>query len=153
MKLTRLRFDTIVCPLDRSSRRKFVLVLPCLGTICTLLIYLTSTIKSGYHRPMVVFGAVSRDTFGRSADMLMAVQSYISDITSHENRNWYIGLLLSVSYFGNTLGYIIIGNIFKVSYITDVSGTIINLHAACLLWSLAFIKTVRNLQKVHPQKR
>ena len=124
---------------DRVGR-KLVLVLPCFGTIITVLIYLVSTIKSGYYLPVVLCGAVIRGTFGGSALMLMTIQSAVSDITSRENRTWRFGMLLAMNCFGNVLGYIIMGIVLEVSNFAYLFCIVITLQVACVLWALAFMK-------------
>jgi len=120
--------------------RKLVMVLPCLGTILAVMIYLISTIKQGYYLPMVLCGAIIRGTFGGSAVLLMAVQSCVSDMTSLNNRTWRFGFLLAMNYFGNVLGYIIMGIVLRVSNFAQVFTVVISLQATCILWAVLFMQ-------------
>ena len=120
--------------------RKLVLILPCLGTIITTVIYLVSTIKRGYYLPMVLCGAVIRGTFGGTAVLLMAVQSYVSDITSITNRTWRFGVLLAMNYFGNVLGYVLMGIVLKMANFEDVFVIVCAMQSFCIFWALLFIR-------------
>lgn len=120
--------------------RKLVLILPCLGTVVTTVIYLVSTIKRGYYLPMVLCGAVIRGTFGGTAVLLMAVQSYVSDITSINNRTWRFGVLLAMNYFGNVLGYVFMGIVLKMANFEDVFVTVCAMQSFCVFWALLFIR-------------
>ncbi len=127
--------------------RKLVLVLPCIGTIVTVFIYLISTLKAGYYLPMVLCGAVIRGTFGGTAVLLMAVQSYISDTTSIGHRTWRFGMLLAMNYFGNVLGYIIMGIVLNVANFEDIFCIVIILQSVCVVWALMFMTNKTPLQE------
>jgi len=122
--------------------RKLVMILPCLGTVLTVMLYLISTlfIKQGYFLAMVLCGAIMRGLFGGNVIMMMAVQSCISDMTSVSNRTWRFSVLYAMNYVGNVVGYIIMGVLLQVYSFAHVFVVAISLQATCIFWVLLFVQ-------------
>ncbi len=129
---------------DRVGR-KFSVVWPCLGTALAVLAYLLSTLNPVTLFPMALCGALLRGTFGGTAIVLMGVQSYVSDISSDDGRTSRLGILLAMNYFGNVIGFSVMGVILSTYGFETVFCVVLTLQCVCIIAALFFLHDSRNL--------
>ena len=90
--------------------RKIPIVMPCFGTILAVLLYMVSMVCGiNTMLPLVLTGSAIRGMFGKSAVITMALHSYMSDVTSREERTQKLGQLLAMNYFGYFAGSLLAG--------------------------------------------
>ena len=129
---------------DRVGRR-FSVVWPCLGTALAVMLYLISTLEPMSLFPMALCGAAVRGAFGGTAIVLMGVQSYVSDISSDEGRTSRLGILLAMNYFGNVIGFSMMGALLISFGFEVVFCVVMALQLICIVGALFFLVDTRNL--------
>ena len=129
---------------DRVGRR-FSVVWPCLGTSLAVMLYLISTLEPMTLFPIALCGAAMRGAFGGTAIVLMGVQSYVSDISSNDGRTSRLGILLAMNYFGNVIGFAMMGTLLSSFGFEVVFCVVMALQLLCIVGALFFLTDTRNL--------
>ena len=93
---------------DRIGR-KIPIVLACLGNVLAGVFYVLATFPIFPSMPFVLTGVTTHALFGKGAVLTMAVNSYISDISSEESRTKRVGSILAMRYFGTFAGQMLAG--------------------------------------------
>ncbi len=118
---------------DRIGR-KVPVMLPCVGTIFATLLYMTSMVStSEWTLSLVLSGAALRGAFGKSAVVTMALHSYISDISSRDNRTERLGRLLAMNFFGYFVGSLITGALLDSFGFDIIFCVVVFINGACVL--------------------
>ena len=125
---------------DRIGR-KMPVMLPCVGTIFATLLYMSSMIsRSDMVLSLVLAGAALRGAFGKSAVVTMALHSYISDISSRNNRTERLGRLLSMNFFGYFVGSLITGALLENYGFDIIFCIVVFINAGCVLVTVFFMQ-------------
>ena len=125
---------------DRIGR-KMPVMLPCVGTIFATLLYMSSIIsQSNMVLSLVLAGAALRGAFGKSAVVTMALHSYISDISSRENRTERLGRLLSMNFFGYFVGSLITGALLDNYGFDVIFCIVVFINIGCVIITVFFMQ-------------
>ena len=93
---------------DRIGR-KIPIILPCFGCIISVILYMISMVVDSPSMPFVLIGATINGMFGKSAVITMAVHSYASDVSDKDTRTKKISRLVSMNFFGQFVGSLLVG--------------------------------------------
>ena len=125
---------------DRIGR-KMPVMLPCVGTIFATLLYMTSMVsRRDMVMSLVLTGAALRGAFGKSAVVTMALHSYISDISSKDNRTERLGRLLSMNFFGYFVGSLLTGALLDNYGFDIIFCIVVFINAVCVLITVFFMQ-------------
>ena len=100
-------------------------MLPCIGTIIAVLFFLASMLPNVYFLPLVLIGGAIRGCFGKSAIVTMSLHSYVSDISTKDDRTQRIGGLIAMNFFGYFVGSLLSGAMLDYSGFNLVFGTVV----------------------------
>ncbi len=126
---------------------KFAIVLPSLGAILAILCYLLSTIKDVHFVPLIMIGSFLKSLSGGASVVMLAVLSYISDISTETVRTSRIGIILSINSLGNVIGYGLLGILFDVFDFGTVFCVVMTLESVCLLGALFLFQDVKSRKR------
>ena len=124
---------------DRIGR-KLPVILACTGTIFAVLLFMVSMMANAPRLPLVLCGAAVRGLFGKSAIVTMALHSYISDISSKEERTRRIGMLLAMNFFGFFVGSLLTGALLQVSTFDVIFCAVVAINACCVIIVMTFMR-------------
>uniref|UniRef100_A0A2C9LYC8 Major facilitator superfamily (MFS) profile domain-containing protein n=1 Tax=Biomphalaria glabrata TaxID=6526 RepID=A0A2C9LYC8_BIOGL len=112
---------------DRTGR-KLPMMIPSIGSTLAVLLYMLGIVLEEHTLMIIMFGALIQGILGKSSVITMAVNSYISDTTFHEDRTRKLGKLLAMNFFG-----LFLGGLQDISSL-QVSLVVVSIfHAASLL--------------------
>ncbi len=135
---------------DRIGR-KLPVMLPCVGTIFAVLLYMSSMISpTDMVLGLVLSGAALRGAFGKSAVVTMALHSYISDISSKDNRTERLGRLLSMNFFGYFVGSLITGVLLDSFGFDIIFCVVVFINGLCVLITVFFMQESLPTPEVTP---
>ena len=120
--------------------RKLPIMLPCLGTILAVLMYMVSL---QYVIPplwMILVGTAINGAFGKSAVISMALHSYAADISDKDSRTQKLGKLLSMNFFGYFIGSLISGALLDAFTFDVIFVVVVAILSIVVLITLAFMK-------------
>ena len=120
--------------------RKLPVMLPCVGTIFAVLCFMASMFTAIPFLLCILVGGAIRGCFGKSAIITMGLHSYITDISSKEDRTRRLGGLLAMNFFGFFAGSLLAGGILEISSFNMVFCTVVFINAACAFIALAFMR-------------
>ena len=121
--------------------RKLPVIITAMGTILAVLLYMSSLLVVITSALVLVFvGATIRGGFGKSAVMTMALHSYVSDISTKEDRTKKLGKLLAMNFFGYFVGSLLAGALFEVSHFDVVFSCVIGFNAICIVITIVFMR-------------
>lgn len=120
--------------------RKLPVVLACLGSIFAVLLFMLSIMESVPTMTLVLTGSMLRGMFGKSAVVTMALHSYITDITSKEQRTRRFGTLLGMNFFGYFAGSLLAGLILEWSSFDVIFCVVIIIYALCVFIALVCMR-------------
>ena len=121
--------------------RKIPVVLPCFGTILAVLLYMLSMVCGpDAMLPLVLVGASIRGIFGKSAVITMALHSYVSDVTSKEDRTQKLGQLLAMNYFGYFAGSLLAGALLGYTTYDVIFCVVVLIMALAVVVGLLLMK-------------
>ncbi|RDD45636.1 Proton-coupled folate transporter [Trichoplax sp. H2] len=89
--------------------RKVVMILPCIGAGIKNVIFLINAYLIDKPVPYMYIGSAISGFFGNYPTLLMAVFSYISDISHGDTRSSRIGILESMTFIGGSMANFISG--------------------------------------------
>ncbi|KAI8749365.1 proton-coupled folate transporter [Biomphalaria glabrata] len=117
---------------DRTGR-KLPMMIPSIGSTLAVLLYMLGIVLEEHTLMIIMFGALIQGILGKSSVITMAVNSYISDTTFHEDRTRKLGKLLAMNFFGLFVGSLLAGGLQDISSL-QVSLVVVSIfHAASLL--------------------
>lgn len=120
---------------DRYGR-KIPMILPGLGSVFAVLLYMLSLVAEDMAMPMILAGATVQGLFGKSSVITMAVNSYASDITDKEDRTKKLGKLLAMNFFGLFFGSLLSG------LLQDLSDMQVTFFIVILVHTIGVLVTV-----------
>ena len=120
--------------------RKLPVMLPCVGTIFAVLFYMMGMLNNVPSLPFVLIGAIIRGAFGKSAIVTMALHSYITDLSTKEERTLRLSRLLAMNFFGFFAGSLIAGGLLEVASFDVVFLTVVFINSLCVLVSMLLMK-------------
>lgn len=120
--------------------RKLPVMLPCLGTIFAVLLYMLSILDGMPTIALVLLGAFLRGAFGKSAIITMALHSYIADLSTRDERTSRFGRLLAMNYFGYFVGSMAAGALLGIATFDIIFCVVIFIDCICVFTSLIFMK-------------
>ncbi|XP_074641358.1 lysosomal proton-coupled steroid conjugate and bile acid symporter SLC46A3-like [Tubulanus polymorphus] len=124
---------------DRVGR-KLPMILPCIGAIIACLFYMFGMLPQSSALAFVLIGAAINGCFGKSAILSMAVYSYVSDVSSKENRTKKLSKLLAMNFFGLFLGSLLAGSLLDRLSFNFIFLIVVGILAACIVVLLMFLK-------------
>lgn len=89
--------------------RKVVLTLPCVGNVLLYISHILNAAFASLDVNFLLIGVCISGIFGGFATLLLAVFSYISDITDKSQRTVRVAILESMIFLGGTVGNLIGG--------------------------------------------
>lgn len=117
---------------DRFGR-KLPMMIPSLGSVLAVLLYMVSYMSTAYGLELVLAGAGIQGIMGKSSIITMAVNSYISDISEKDERTRKLGKLQAMNFFGLFAGSFLSGALLETSDFNTVMCVIVVLHGAAIL--------------------
>lgn len=120
--------------------RKIPMMLPSLGSVFGVLLYMASLTYDEYRIPLILSGAAIQGLFGKSTVITMAVNSYISDVTESDERIRKLGNLLAMNFFGLFVGSFMSGVLQDMANLLTTYTAIIMLHGSTILMTVAMMK-------------
>jgi len=133
--------------------RKLPVMLPCVGTIISVVFFLASMIPAVPTILFVLLGGAIRGAFGKSAVITMALHSYVSDTSDKENRTQRLSGLLAMNFFGYFVGSLITGTLMQVVGFDIVFGLVAVLNCACFFIALCCMKPSLPKLKEEPTEK
>lgn len=116
--------------------RKIPMMLPSLGSVFSVLLYMLSLASPDHAIALTLTGALVQGAFGKSSVITMAVNSYASDITDKDDRSRKLGKLLAMNFFGLFFGALLAGIFQDNSDQPATFCTVVFFHAVVVLISL-----------------
>lgn len=113
--------------------RKLPMMLPSIGSVLGVLLYMLSAICDTYRIPLILMGSCLQGLFGKSSVITMAVNSYVSDITEVHERTKKLGKLLGMNFFGLFAGSLLSGLLQDTTDILTTFCCTVMAHAAVVL--------------------
>ncbi|XP_064620841.1 proton-coupled folate transporter-like [Lineus longissimus] len=124
---------------DRVGR-KLPMILPCLGSIFAVLIYMLGMLPTWKTLPFIFIGATVNGMFGKSAVIAMAVHSYATDTSTNDQRTRRLGKLLSMNFFGLFFGSLLAGCLLDVLSFNAIFCIVVGINGLATLVILIFLK-------------
>jgi len=131
--------------------RKLPVMLPCVGTIIAVILFLTSMIPGVPTILFVLLGGAVRGAFGKSAVITMALHSYVSDTSCKDDRTQRLAGLLAMNFFGYFVGSLVTGTMMEVVGFHIVFGLVAVLNCLCFFIALSCMKP--SLPKTKEEKQ
>lgn len=120
--------------------RKIPMMLPSLGSVFGVLLYMASLAYDEFRIPLILIGAAVQGMFGKSTVITMAVNSYIADVTENDERIRKLGNLLAMNFFGLFVGSFMSGILQDISNLLTTYCVVILLHGCTILLTVAAMK-------------
>ena len=120
--------------------RKIPMMLPSLGSVFGVLLYMASIAYDEFRIPLILIGASVQGIFGKSTVITMAVNSYIADVTEIDERIRKLGNLLAMNFFGLFVGSFMSGVLQDMSNLLTTYCVVIILHACTVLLTVTCMK-------------
>ncbi|RUS89235.1 hypothetical protein EGW08_002978 [Elysia chlorotica] len=117
---------------DRTGR-KLPMMLPSLGSILAVLLYLMGLVVTKHTLLIIMGGALLQGIMGKSSVITMAVNSYVTDTTFQEDRTRKLGKLLAMNFFGLFFGSLLAGAFQDVANLHTTLATVAVFHGASVL--------------------
>ncbi|XP_041379490.1 proton-coupled folate transporter-like [Gigantopelta aegis] len=117
---------------DRNGR-KFPMMVPGIGSVLAVIVYLISMQYEELALPLILIGAATQGIFGKSAVITMAVNSYASDISDSDQRTQKLGRLLAMNFMGLFVGSLLSGTIQDAANIQITLCVVSAFHALSVL--------------------
>ncbi|GFN99410.1 solute carrier family 46 member 3 [Plakobranchus ocellatus] len=117
---------------DRTGR-KLPMMLPSLGSILAVLLYLLGMVVLDHTLLIIMAGALVQGLLGKSSVITMAVNSYVTDTTFQEDRTRKLGKLLAMNFFGLFFGSLLAGAFQDVSTLHTTLAVVAVFHGASVL--------------------
>lgn len=117
---------------DRTGR-KLPMMLPSLGSILAVVLYLLGLVVTQHTLLIIMAGALVQGLMGKSSVITMAVNSYVTDTTFREDRTRKLGKLLAMNFFGLFFGSLMAGAFQDVSSLHTTLATVAVFHLASVL--------------------
>lgn len=93
---------------DRYGR-KVPILLPSLGSVFAVLVYILSDLVPRNRIPLIFCGLALQGLFGKSSVITMAVNSIVCDLSPPKNRTRNLGTLLAMNFIGVCIGSLLSG--------------------------------------------
>ncbi|XP_059139025.1 proton-coupled folate transporter-like [Physella acuta] len=126
---------------DRTGR-KLPMMIPSLGSILAVLLYILGVFLVKHTLMIIMIGGFVQGALGKSSVITMAVNSYISDTTTNEDRSRKLGQLLAMNFFGLIIGYALAGALQDLINLQTTLVAVIVFHLASVLTVFVFVKEV-----------
>ena len=131
--------------LSDKAGRKIVMILPCIGAAIKNAIFLLNAYLIYIPVPYLYIGSVISGFFGNYPTLLMALFSYVSDISHGDRRSSRIGILESMTFIGGSLANLISGRwLDTAGFIPPFWANVI--IYICLIFYIIFVLT----ESYHP---
>ncbi|XP_059139026.1 proton-coupled folate transporter-like [Physella acuta] len=124
---------------DRTGRKP-PMIIPSLGSILAVLLYILGVLLVKHTLMIIMIGGFVQGALGKSSVITMAVNSYISDTTSDEDRSRMLGQLLAMNFFGLIIGSALAGALQDLTNLQTTLGVVIGFHSASMLTVVIFVK-------------
>ncbi|CAH1795671.1 unnamed protein product [Owenia fusiformis] len=119
--------------------RKLPIMLPCLGNIFSVLLYMLGSAPRMPTMVLIMIGSGLSGIFGKSAVITMALHSYVADVTDKANRTRRLGKLLGMNFFGYCCGSLLAGALLEVvnfnvifTIVTLINGIAVMVTLCCM---------------------
>ncbi|XP_046380482.1 solute carrier family 46 member 3-like [Haliotis rufescens] len=113
--------------------RKIPMMIPSLGSVFAVILYLISVQYPDYSLVLILTGASVQGIFGKSSVITMAVNSYAADITDKDQRTRKLGKLLAMNFFGLFAGSLLSGTLQDTTNIQVTLCVVSVFHASSVL--------------------
>ncbi|XP_012940852.2 proton-coupled folate transporter [Aplysia californica] len=110
--------------------RKLPMMIPSLGSIFAVVLYMLGLLLREHTLVIIMAGALVQGLLGKSSVITMAVNSYITDTTTNEERTRKLGKLLAMNFFGLFVGSLLAGAFQDVANLETTLVAVAVFHAA-----------------------
>lgn len=131
--------------------RKVPMILPSLGSVFSVLLYMCSLSSENWTIGWILVGAFVQGIFGKSSVITMAVNSYASDITDKEDRTQKLGKLLAMNFFGLFAGALLSGILQDTSDLPATLCMVVFVHGASIMITVIFMPETIPLPSERPE--
>lgn len=118
---------------------KLPVIVPTFGNLGGVLLYLICTLNPGKNIPLLLIGASIRGLCGRTPIITMATHSYVSEVSTEEQRTGRLSILQSMNYFGYLTGSFMLGILLDYTSYSIVFGIVLVLFSLCIPITLIFM--------------
>lgn len=109
------------------------MMLPSLGSVFGVLVYILSLATDDGKVSLILVGAALQGIMGKSSVITMAVNSYVTDISEVDDRTKTLGKLLAMSFFGLFAGSLLSGVMQDMTDMLTTFFVVVILHAAVVV--------------------
>ena len=131
--------------------RKVPMILPSLGSVFSVLLYMCSLASEDWTIGWIMVGAFVQGIFGKSSVITMAVNSYASDITDRQDRTQKLGKLLAMNFFGLFAGALLSGIFQDMSDLPATLCMVVFIHGAAIMITVVFMTETVPLPSDRPE--
>ena len=132
---------------------KLPVLVPTLGNLTGVLFYLICTVNPGRYISLLLVGASLRGLCGRTPIITMATHSYVSEVSSEQQRTGRLSILQSMNYFGYLTGSFLLGILLDYTSYRLVFVIVLVIFSFCIPVTLVYMtdkKDVRNVSLCAP---
>ena len=138
----------ILGPCSDKIGRKFSLILPLIGTMLEAACLILNSYYLSWDVSIMCIGGIIAGFSGSYATLLMAVFSYMADVSSEKSRTLRVALLESMIFLGGCVGELVGG------VLVDHAGFFVAFSLAVGLYLLNLLYVIFILQEsYHPQEK
>ena len=117
--------------------RKIPIMLPSLGSVFAVLMYMISMQFVDIRMTLILCGAGLQGIFGKSSVITMAVNSIITDMSDREERTQRLGKLLAMNFFGLFAGSLLSGLCQDLLDLNTTLVFVVVFHAGTVLLTIS----------------
>ena len=128
-----------------SNSRKLPMLLPPIGMVLGIMLYLAGNFTSKYSLTCFILGSCINGIAGRTSMFCMAIYSYITDITDFSERLLRIALLTAWENLGRFIGAFIAGMLLGTAHISVSYGTALFISIIVII-AILFLKEKRSVK-------
>lgn len=120
--------------------RKIPMMIPSLGSVLAVLLYMISLVSFPNVLGLVLAGAALQGIMGKSSIITMAVNSFVSDTTQKFDRTRKLGKLQAMNFFGLFVGSLMSGAFLEASSIQTTFCVVIVVHSICIIVAILCVQ-------------
>lgn len=132
---------------DRYGR-KIPILLPSLGSVFAVLLYMTSNLVPEHRIALILGGSAVQGFFGKSSVITMAVNSFVFDLSDPGDRTRNLGKLLAMNFFGLFMGSLFSGIFQDVLDLNAAFVSVVVLHGASIMFTIILVDETVNRKEV-----
>nr|CAH0103279.1 unnamed protein product [Daphnia galeata] len=138
-------------PWSERNGRKLPMIIPLIGHICSVSMYILNYYFTSWPAEYILFASLPCGLFGGTATLLMALNSYIADITTTQSRTSRISIMYGCMAISYPIANFISIYIYSYGGFFAIWGTSLGLGVITLCYIIFFIKDSRGHESEEDQ--